>query len=186
MKEITVPDIGDFKDVAVIEVLAGVGDTVLVDQTIAVLESDKATVDIPSIENGVVADVKIKVGDRVSAGSPLMVLQTVDESAEAPSTRTPAPSQVHSSNVVSLSAAVVARAPNSEPNEHIYAGPSVRKLARELGVDLHVIKGTGPRGRIIASDVSGHVKSVMVRGGARDGAKEGPEASAPLMGWHFL
>jgi len=83
MKEITVPDIGDFKDVAVIEVLAGVGDTVVVDQTIAVLESDKATVDIPSVENGVVADVKIKVGDRVSAGSPLMVLQTVGEAASA-------------------------------------------------------------------------------------------------------
>jgi pyruvate dehydrogenase E2 component (dihydrolipoamide acetyltransferase) len=224
MKEITVPDIGDFKDVAVIEVLARVGDTIAVDQTIAVLESDKATVDIPSAESGIVTDIRIKVGDRVSAGSPLMLLrnlgeavsasldipthrspaavppsmpgadgpmqpsdqQTIaplaraDDIAEASSTRTPAPSQVHSNNVVSLSASVIARATNSELSERIYASPSVRKLARELGVDLRAVKGTGPRGRIIPSDVRGHVKSAMERGAARDGAKERPEvATAP-------
>jgi len=197
----------------------------VVDQTIAVLESDKATVDIPCAENGVVAAVKIKVGDRVSAGSPLMVLQTADEAApvsadlapprrssgaaaprslasrdvpppppaaptdtpaaemcqatEVVSTRAAAPAQAHSGNVVSLAAAVTARAPNSLPNERVYAGPSVRKLARELGVDLRTVKGTGPRGRIIAKDVSRHVKSVMAHGGAPESTREGAEPSSP-------
>jgi pyruvate/2-oxoglutarate dehydrogenase complex dihydrolipoamide acyltransferase (E2) component len=84
MKHITVPDLGDFKDVAVIEVLIAVSDTVAKDQTVAVLESDKATVEIPSSEGGVVTAVEIKVGDKVSAGSPLMTVRTAGEATSAP------------------------------------------------------------------------------------------------------
>jgi pyruvate dehydrogenase E2 component (dihydrolipoamide acetyltransferase) len=210
MKRIAVPDIGDFRDVAVIEILIAAGDTVAKDQAVALLESDKATVEIPSPETGVVAAVEIKVGDKVSAGSPLMTLGTAGEGASArpeagsaviprPAAEpivtstsgdtpmglrdhrvigatqetaevqaiSPAAAAAHllpAGNVVPLTSALAARAPNRVSNERVYAGPKVRKIARELGVDLRDVKGTGPRGRIVAEDVRGHVKSLMRTG----------------------
>jgi pyruvate dehydrogenase E2 component (dihydrolipoamide acetyltransferase) len=192
MKHITVPDIGDFKEAAVIEVLIAVGDTVAKDQTIAVLESDKATLEIPSSEAGVVAALEIKVGDKISAGGPLMAVRTADEGTSAPpgpapetrrvdTTRpsAPAPQQVNHGRVVPLTAVLSARTPDSVSGERVYAGPTVRKIARELGVNLRDVKGTGPRGRIIAKDVSGYVKLVMPTSIGRQRAEDGADSSAP-------
>jgi pyruvate dehydrogenase E2 component (dihydrolipoamide acetyltransferase) len=195
MKSIAVPDIGDFKDVAVIEVLIAVGDTIAKDQPVAILESDKATMEIPSPEAGVVASVDIKVGDKVSAGSSLLKLESAAPvppqeaslapsgspaavahrppditnvkplsdavpTSRAPADRAPA-ERAPADNVVPWAAAVAMRASQAPSSERIYAGPVVRKMARELGVDLQQVTGTGPRGRIVANDVREYCKSVM-------------------------
>lgn len=195
MRRIAVPDIGDFKDVAVIEVSIAAGGTVTKDQTVAVLESDKATVEIPSPEGGVVASVEIKVGDKVSAGSPLMVLRTAETTpaetdqqvvalarsegyAEPIFPSVPAPQEPSAGNIVPLAAAT-ARLPRSLSSGRVYAGPALRKFARELGVDLREVKGTGPRGRIVTKDVSGYVKSVIPERHAIGGAASVPPPGSP-------
>jgi len=168
MKPITVPDIGDFKDVPVIEVLVAVGDTVAKNQPLAVVETDKATMEIPSPESGVVASVEIKVGDRVSAGAQLLML--------APIATAPAAEPVvalplkHAALVAASTPPALARAALPQPTgpltetvfeKLVYAGPAVRKLARELGVNLYDAEGSGPRGRIVANDVHRYVQSVV-------------------------
>ena len=166
MKHITVPDIGDFKDVPVIELLVAVGDSVAKDQTIAVLESDKATLDIPSSDAGIVTSLEMKVGDRVSSGSVVLTVQSPqDESRPRAATTTPpAPprhaSRVNADNVVPIAAFAVGPAEEAS-GRRVHAGPSTRRLARELGVDLQQVKGTGRRGRMTSEDVHGYVKSVI-------------------------
>ena len=159
--EIKVPDIGDYKDVPVIEVLVKVGDTVEKEQSIVVLESDKATMDVPSSHSGVVKEVKVKIGDSLSEGSVVIMLEEGASSATAPAE---APALV--------AAAPQAKAPAVEPPMKLapppppvsntpppaddtvnHASPSVRKFARELGVTVSQVKGTGPKGRITQDDV---------------------------------
>jgi pyruvate dehydrogenase E2 component (dihydrolipoamide acetyltransferase) len=187
MKHITVPDIGDFKNVPVLELLVAVGDSVAKDQTIAVLESDKATLDIPSSEAGIVAALEVKIGDRVSSGSVVLTVQSPQDESPlqaAASTplvppvpealtssavaRTVAPlpapltqaSRVHTSNVVPIADSAVGSAEESL-RHRVRAGPSTRRFARELGVDLQQVKGTGRGGRITSEDVRGYVKSFI-------------------------
>jgi pyruvate dehydrogenase E2 component (dihydrolipoamide acetyltransferase) len=190
-----VPDIGDFKDIEVIEVLVKPGDTVAKEQSLITLESDKATMEIPSPAAGVVQELRIKTGDKVSEGAAILVLQ-------ASTAGGPAPAPV----AVALGAPVVAatRPPVPvEPQEATlskpHASPSVRKFARELGVDLARVKGGGPKRRILHTDVQAYVKGALAavpvpaaapKGGALpfnlpawpevDFAKFGPVETRPL------
>jgi pyruvate dehydrogenase E2 component (dihydrolipoamide acetyltransferase) len=174
-KEIFVPDIGDFKNVDVIEVLVKPGDTVQPEQSLISVESDKATMEIPSPAAGVVKEMRVKTGDKVSQGSPILVLEEA-EGAPAPAKPTPKPQDAPAAKPAPVLAAVPAPAPAApavgrtepvsntsapSPGTTPYASPSVRKFARELGVDLIRVKGSGPKGRITQADVQEFVKSVM-------------------------
>jgi pyruvate dehydrogenase E2 component (dihydrolipoamide acetyltransferase) len=190
--EVRVPDIGDFKDVAVIEVLVKAGDTVKVEQSLITVESDKASMEIPSSSAGVVRELKVKVGDKVNVGDLVAVLQAQGGGA-AP---VPAPSATAASASAAAQAATPAQAaapagertpptaalPPHQPGGAIvnlpHASPSVRKFARELGVPLEEVKGTGPKGRITQEDVQGFTKAVMT-GDARTKAAA---AKAPAGG----
>jgi len=165
MKDVLVPDIGDFKDVEVIEILVKPGDTVAKEQSLVSLESDKATMEIPSPEAGVVKELKIKVGDKVSEGSPLLVLEPGGEAPAA--TGKVAETKAAPAKEPVSAPAVVARVEPvpSEPKEAVtslpHASPSIRKFARELGVDLTRVQGSGPKGRIQIEDVQAFVKGVI-------------------------
>ena len=168
--EIVVPDIGDFDEVAVIELLVKVGDTVKVEQSLITVESDKASMEIPSSHAGVVKALKVKVGDKVSKGSAIAVVEasggaapalTAPAAAPAPaSAAAAAPTPAPAEKTVPT-AALPAHEPSAPKGALPHASPSIRKLARELGVPLDEVKGSGPKGRIVQEDVQGFVKSVM-------------------------
>jgi len=158
--EVRVPDIGDFKDVPIIEVMVKAGDTIQPEQPLVTLESDKASMEVPSPLGGVVQDLKAKVGDRVSEGSVILTLLTDAAAAQAQSAAA-APTLAAPAQPAAPAAALPAAAPS--PSETVsdipYAGPSVRKLARERGVDLLQLKGSGRRGRILPEDVANFAKA---------------------------
>lgn len=167
--EIKVPDIGDYKDVPVIEVLVKAGDKIEKEQSIVVLESDKATMDVPSSHAGIVKDVKVKVGDTLSEGSVVIILESGAGSATTP-VASPASSPAPAAKVVEPP---IPRAPappplsNPAPQVDVaysHASPSVRKFARELGVTIAQVKGSGPKGRITQEDVQAFVKAAMSGG----------------------
>ena len=182
--EIKVPDIGDYQDVPVIEVHIKPGDRVEKEQSLITLESDKATMDVPSSHAGIVKEVKVKVGDSISEGGLVLLLEPSDASASAASSApvppTPAPQAAPAAPVQKTVAPPAAPIPTppvvsaptstpapvrAEPASSIdgasHASPSVRKFARELGVTIAQVKGTGPKGRISQEDVQAFVKSVM-------------------------
>ena len=163
-----VPDIGDFKEVEVIEVLVKPGDKVAKEQSLVTLESDKATMEIPSPAAGTVKELKIKPGDKVSQGSPILVLEGADQRAEPrteskPEAPKPAPSAPSAVPAASAGTRPIAREPREETASKPHASPSVRKFARELGVDLTQVQGSGPKGRILHSDVQSFVKGALSR-----------------------
>jgi pyruvate dehydrogenase E2 component (dihydrolipoamide acetyltransferase) len=174
-REIFVPDIGDFKNVDVVEVLVKPGDTVKPEQSLISVESDKATMEIPSPAAGVVKEMRVKTGDKVSQGSPILVLEETEAAAAAPAKSAPKPQEAPAARPAPVLAAVpapsvpaapaVARtepvSPAPAPGTTPHASPSVRKFARELGVDLIRVKGSGPKGRITQADVQEFVKGVM-------------------------
>jgi len=179
--EVRVPDIGDFKDVPIIEVMVKAGDTIQPEQPLVTLESDKASMEVPSPLGGVVQDLKAKVGDRVSEGSVILTLLTDAAAAQAQSAAA-APTMAAPAKPAAPAAALPAAAPS--PSETVsdipYAGPSVRKLARERGVDLRQLKGSGRRGRILTEDVANFAKAPAAAaptaapsGAAADGAALG-------------
>jgi pyruvate dehydrogenase E2 component (dihydrolipoamide acetyltransferase) len=212
-QDITVPDLGDFKDVEVIDVLVKAGDKIDVDTPLITLETEKATIDVPSTAAGVVKSVAIKKGDRVSKGSVIAQVEGGDAGikeqkpaaaqpsappaqpapkAEAPAAKAEAPA---------AAAPAPAPAPARQPQaavavttdfSQVHASPSVRKFARELGVDLPSVKGSGPKGRVTADDVKAWVKQALksgpsVTGGGAlpkvaevDFAKFGPVEVKPL------
>jgi pyruvate dehydrogenase E2 component (dihydrolipoamide acetyltransferase) len=177
--EVKVPDIGDFDEVAVIELMVKVGDAIKAEQSLITVESDKAAMEIPSSTAGVVKELRVKLGDKVKQGSVVLVLEAsgalaaVD--AEAPTALAAAPvvttpvveaAPVAASLVVAtVPAAVSAAAPAHNPSAPTlglpHASPSVRKFARELGVPLEEVKGSGPKGRISQDDVQAFTKDVM-------------------------
>ncbi|WP_288252314.1 dihydrolipoyllysine-residue acetyltransferase [uncultured Hydrogenophaga sp.] len=173
--EVRVPDIGDFKDVAVIEVLVKPGDEIKVEQSLITVESDKASMEIPSSAAGVLKELKVKIGDTVNIGDLVAVLEgTASASAaapapapaSAPTATAPAPAPQASSPAPAPSAAPApapapAHNPTTAPVGLPHASPSVRKFARELGVPLAEVKGTGPKGRITQEDVQSFTKAVM-------------------------
>jgi pyruvate dehydrogenase E2 component (dihydrolipoamide acetyltransferase) len=161
--EVRVPDIGDFKDVAVIEVLVKVGDTVKAEQSLVTVESDKASMEIPSSASGVLKELKVKLGDKINIGDLLAILEGSAAPAAAPSPA-PAPAASLASAPVERvhpTAALPAHEPSTPSGQLPHASPSVRKFARELGVPLGEVKGSGPKGRITLDDVQGFTKSVM-------------------------
>ena len=154
--EVRVPDIGDFKDVPVIEVHAKPGDTVKAEDSLITLESDKATMDVPAPLSGKVQEMRIKVGDKVSEGTLIMTLVT-DSAATAI-----APAAAATPAIAAAAAAPGPAAKTGNIDEaafaQAYAGPGVRKLARELGVDLGKVKGSGNKGRILKEDIDNFAK----------------------------
>jgi pyruvate dehydrogenase E2 component (dihydrolipoamide acetyltransferase) len=170
MNQVVVPDIGDFKEVEVIEVLVKPGDAVSKEQSLITLESDKATMEIPSPAAGVVKELRVKTGDKVSQGSPILILEETESASMAP---VPKPPDTPKPKPAPVLAAVPAPAPTAGRTEPVsstpaqgagatpHASPSVRKFARELGVDLFRVKGSGPKGRITQPDVQDFVKGVM-------------------------
>ena len=188
---IPVPDIGEFKEVEVIEVLVKPGDAVAKEQSLITLESDKATMEIPSPSAGVVKELKIKLGDKVSKGSPILVLSASSRAAApAPSSATAAPSPAPSKAAAGAPAAAPAPAPRPVPREpqeetgaKPHASPSVRKFARELGVELAQVQGSGPKGRILHSDVQAFVKGALSKAPAQVSAKSGGVLPFSLPAW---
>ena len=202
--DIQVPDIGDFDEVTVIEILVKPGDTVKADQSLLTVESDKASMEIPSSHGGVVKELRVKLDDKVKQGSIVLVLEAEADAsaaaapaapaapASAPAVSAPvaqaaavaAPVAVASAPVtppaVPVAAATPALAmPSHEPTavtgQLPHASPSVRKFAREIGVPLAEVKGSGPKGRITLDDVQGFAKSVM----AGDMRTQAQTAKAP-------
>ncbi len=185
--EIKVPDIGDFAEVSVMELLVKPGDTVKAEQSLITVESDKASMEIPSTHAGVVKELKIKLGDKVKEGSVVLLLDAqVGEVAQAPApaaapSPAPAPAQsaaaqpapvapavaavAASAPAVAIASASVATLPAHDPmatkGALPHASPSVRKFARELGVPLDELKGSGHKGRITEDDIKNFTKSVM-------------------------
>jgi pyruvate dehydrogenase E2 component (dihydrolipoamide acetyltransferase) len=176
--EIHVPDIGDYSDVPVIEVLVKVGDVIEKEQSVVTLESDKATMDVPSSHAGLVKEIKVKVGDLISEGALVLVVESSDAAASpspaasvsapqaapaiAPvSVSTPTPAPMPVAAAVAAPAAPVAQAIPAAGADVSHASPTVRKYARELGVNIALVKGSGPKGRITQEDVQAFVKGVM-------------------------
>ena len=165
VEKVLVPDIGDFDEVDVVEVLVTGGDTVAVEDPLITLESDKATMDVPSPLAGQVVDVKVKTGDKVASGAVILTL-----AIDVGEGLAPANSVVGEGLVPSRAGASPAPTPSPPtgpapvdelPFSKAYASPAVRRFARELGVDLSRVKGSGRKGRILKEDVQGFVKKVM-------------------------
>ena len=191
--EVRVPDIGDFKDVVVIEVLVKTGDTVKVEQSLITVESDKASMEIPSSTAGVIKDLKVKLGDTVNIGDLLAILEgsaapaaaaPAPAPAAAPAASAPAAATASAPATPAPSAAAPAAVAQAQPAHEPtaapatglpHASPSVRKFARELGVPLAELKGSGPKGRITQDDVQGFTKAVM----AGDTRTQAQAAKAP-------
>lgn len=188
--DIKVPDIGDYKDVPVIEVLVKVGDQVEKEQSIVVLESDKATMDVPSSHSGIVKEVKVKVGDSISEGAIVLVLEDSGAIAAAPVAAQSAP--IPAAAPAKVDPPIV-RAPAPPPVSNVpievdptasHASPSVRKFARDLGVTIHHVTGTGPKGRITQDDVQAFVKAAMSSGsGAVNNTSGGSLGGLNLIPW---
>jgi pyruvate dehydrogenase E2 component (dihydrolipoyllysine-residue acetyltransferase) len=183
--EAKVPDIGDFKDVPVIEIFVKPGDVVKAEDSLVTLESDKATMDVPSPAAGVVKEVRVKLGDKVAEGTLIAVLEAAAAAPSPQPAAQPSPQPSPATARVGEEAAgnAPAAAPSPEPSpaggggspaaaqpvppidgegfKAAHASPSLRKFARELGVDLARVTGTGPKGRILQEDVQGFVKQVL-------------------------
>ncbi len=177
--EVTVPDIGDFKNIPVIEVFVKPGDQVKAEDSLLTLESDKATMDVPSPAAGVVKSIMVKTGDKVSKGTPVLVLEAASVTAApaekpapaavAPQPTAPAPALKPAAPVparalapATAPAASLTAAPVDDAQQRMaHASPSVRQFARELGVDLARVKGSGPKDRILREDVQAFVKGQL-------------------------
>ncbi len=190
--EVKVPDIGDFKDIPVIEIFVKAGDTVKAEDSLISLESDKATMDVPAPAAGVVKDLKLKLGDKVSEGTLILTLDAAETGearaaapaappaaapSPAPSAPGPAAAAPAAAPVTPAAAPAAAATPaaaiDNEAFKGAHASPSVRKFARELGVDLSKVKGTGPSARILQEDVQNFVKAAMSGGGVAGAAGGG-------------
>ena len=208
-KQVLVPDIGDFKDVPVIELLVKPGDTVRMEDPLISLESDKATIEVPSPLDGVIKEISVKLGDKVSQGALILTVEVSSAthassgSGSVTETSTPsvAPKPVSASlETAPISAPALIRQPPPVPTiptdagalNKAHAGPSVRRFARELGVNLSLVRGSGLKQRILREDVQSYVKNELSkpRGGGADlnllpwpqvnFSKFGPVESRPL------
>jgi pyruvate dehydrogenase E2 component (dihydrolipoamide acetyltransferase) len=195
--EVKVPDIGDFKEVEIIELMVKPGDAIKVDQSLITVESDKASMEIPSSHAGVVKEIRVKVGDKVAEGSLLLILDSAAAAAPAPAApAVAAPAAPAPAVVAAPATAPVAAAPASVPapvsapasDGKSHASPSIRKFARELGIDLTRVNGSGPKGRITQEDVQNFVKGVMAAGpaAAPASAGKGSGVGLDLLPWPSL
>jgi pyruvate dehydrogenase E2 component (dihydrolipoamide acetyltransferase) len=202
--EVRVPDIGDFKDVPVIELLVKPGDVVKKDDSLVTLESDKATMEVPAPQSGTVKELRVKLGDKVSEGSTILTMEAAAgaaamgkaAAAPAPAASQQVPPSLAKTPPTPPPVAVQAAAPappapsapaaaapppasaqasavEREGDVPAHASPGVRRFARELGVDLGRVKGTGPKKRILKEDILGFVKGALAGGGASPAAARG-------------
>ena len=189
-REVRLPDIGDFENVDVIELLVKPGDRVEAEQSLLVLESDKATMEIPAPFAGVVKALKVGVGDKVSEGALLAIVEA-EEASDAPtavarpelrSEKEEKKEQKEEEKEEGPEPAPADLAPYSATGTPVsaHAGPSVRRLAREFGVDLGLVPGSGPKGRILPEDVQGYVKAVVAQRGAAAVPIAGVSVAAPV------
>ncbi|MDF3872100.1 dihydrolipoyllysine-residue acetyltransferase [Pseudomonas putida] len=199
LQEIRVPDIGDYKEVGIVEVLVSVGETVVDGQCLIVVETDKASMEIPTAQAGLIKELNVAVGDKISEGSLIALMEVAPsanlESAVVESLPTPAPTTVvlpiesvappveRTPKVVPPPTQAAAVAKGTLP----FASPSIRKLARELGVPLDEVAGTGPRGRISRDDVESFVKNILAGNlqtqAQKANAPAGGEAFSGLLPW---
>jgi len=205
--ELKVPDIGDFKDVEIIEVLVKAGDEIVVEQSLITVESDKASMEIPASIAGRIVEMRVKLGDKISEGSVLAMIEPALASAGPPAAASaPAPAPAPAPAAATPSSASISPTPSPESaasagstgntapvgpahvspvdDTHVvkpHASPGVRKFARELGVDLHRVRGSGPKQRITQDDVRGYVKGVIT--GATVPAQGGDGAALGLIAW---
>ena len=198
--EVKVPDIGDFKEVSVIEVFVKPGDTVKVEQSLITVESDKASMEIPSSHAGVVKEVRVSIGDKVAMGSVVLMLEAVGAAAVAAAPAAASASASASASAPASASALLpaaapagvpatapaqATAPASAPaagpanGKLPHASPSIRRFARELGVPLTEVAGSGPKGRITQEDVQRFVKGVMAGDAQTSAQKAKAPAAAP-------
>lgn len=185
IKEVRVPDIGNFPEVDVIEVLVKEGDVVRAEDSLVTLESDKATMDIPAPFGGTVKSVRLKAGEKASEGTLILTMEVTEDAVNQPAA--PAPAAPASPPAVEVKAAVSApsipqtpppslvKEPVVESSGKVHASPSVRAFARELGVDLTLVNGSGPKRRVLKEDVQAFVKAELAkpRGAAAGGLSLG-------------
>jgi pyruvate dehydrogenase E2 component (dihydrolipoamide acetyltransferase) len=181
VEAVKVPDLGDVDKVDVVEVLVANGDVVEVDSPLITLESDKASMDVPSPVAGKVAEIQVKAGDKVGEGDLILTLEVspAAPAAEAPAppaaapeaeTEAPATAEAPAAAPPPAAAAAVAAVVDEAARSKAYASPSVRRFARELGVDLVQVQGSGRKGRIVKNDVQGWVKKTLAQPAARGAA----------------
>jgi pyruvate dehydrogenase E2 component (dihydrolipoyllysine-residue acetyltransferase) len=172
--EVKVPDIGDFKDIPIIEILVKPGDSVSAEDPLIALESDKATMEVPAPQAGTIKEIKVKVGDKVSAGTLVLVLEAASAAAPAAAVTAAAPAPAAPAPVAAPASAPRPAATSASPTATLepvdeakaqlaHAGPSVRRFARELGVDLSRVTGSGPKNRILQEDVQAYVKTQLAQ-----------------------
>lgn len=172
VKNVLVPDIGDYKDVEVIEVAVKAGETVEAEQTLITLETDKATMDVPAPFSGVVKEVKVKAGGKVTEGDLILTMEEAGGKVAAPEKKAAAPEKpvaptaqpekaAKPAPAPAAPAAPVAAAPAASASGSAHASPSIRRFARELGVNLTLVKGSGEKGRVTKDDVQSFVKQAM-------------------------
>ncbi len=191
-KIITVPDIGDFEGVEIIEVLVSEGDRVQAEDSLITVESDKASMEIPAPESGIVKALKIKVGDKISEGDPILELEPANEAPEAAPVSEEKPAEQEARAEPSPEPAPAEPPPAAKPVPpaerpsptakidevsfaKAYASPAIRRFARELGVDLGKVEGTGRKGRILKEDVKQFIKKVMTQGAGGLGVAPMPD-----------
>jgi pyruvate dehydrogenase E2 component (dihydrolipoamide acetyltransferase) len=187
---VEVPDIGDFEDVPIIEILVSPGDTVAADDPLLTLESDKATMDVPAPLAGVVREIQVQTGDKVSQGTPLLTIEPAGDAqpeaggraaaaaSDGAPTEASAPESVQSAEAAEEGSADEEQAAVSTDGDAIYASPSARRLARELGVDLTAVQGTGRKGRITKEDIERSTDE-----GPAPAAPAGPGSGLGLAPW---
>jgi len=188
--EVAVPDIGDFEDVPVIEISVAVGDEIEDGDTLIILESDKATLDVPSEVAGRITELKVNEGDLVSQGTLIAIVEATGAGATSPamepetSSSVSAPALVETAvpSPVPIAAPQPTPAPAPVSGLTAHASPSVRKLARELGVEISAVKGTGAKGRITRDDLHGFVKAAL-SGGATPTSSSAPGVGLDLLPW---
>ncbi|MDB5040104.1 MAG: dihydrolipoyllysine-residue acetyltransferase, partial [Candidatus Eremiobacteraeota bacterium] len=193
--ELVVPDIGDFSAIPVIEVLVKPGDTIAAEAPLVTLESDKATMEVPATSGGVVREVKVKVGDTVSKGTPIATIvakvaaSSAKPAASAPLARPPssngasAPAAAPAAPATPPAAAPAATVTSAPSNGRVHASPAIRRFARELGVDLAGVRGSGPNGRITRDDVQAFVKTKLTSPAPSGGAPAGGGLVLNLPPW---
>jgi pyruvate dehydrogenase E2 component (dihydrolipoamide acetyltransferase) len=171
IKQVLVPDIGDYKDVSIIEVMVKAGDTIKAEDNLVTLETDKAAMEVPSPYGGVIKEMKVKVGDKVSQGSLILLLESSDAATAPRKTDKPAapvaaapvaaPAPVAAKPAAVPVAAQTSQAVATEGKAH--ASPAIRRFARELGVQIAQVKGSGEKGRVTKDDVQNFVKAALAQ-----------------------
>ena len=178
LKQVLVPDLGNFEQIDIIEVLVAPGDKIAAEAPMIMLESEKAAIEIPSPHSGVVKELKVALGDKVSKGDLILTMEVEDSAVETKTTKTTEPDAVEAPEPESEPEPIAERqvgdkehAPppvppspeNGKKQTNAHASPAVRRISRELGVDLTLVKGSGPKGRILKEDVQVFVKAAMVK-----------------------